>query len=150
MGLIRDVSATAHTMTRVKTWPLQASHEVTEETNRIKPVACNNFIQHTKEAVSVQSPYGENFTFKRTCKNSVHQMGRIRRISTFSSRQMSCDKVYFLFAGLQLEPTTRIAYPDPVTNLAVKAQVYNASRRLLQLAVSWIPPTGMLRYELNK
>ncbi|XP_021924805.1 platelet-derived growth factor receptor beta-like [Zootermopsis nevadensis] len=45
-------------------------------------------------------------------------------------------------AGLQRESTTKMAYPDPVTNLTAKAQVYNANRRLLQLAVSWIPPTA--------
>jgi hypothetical protein len=51
---------------------------------------------------------------------------------------------YFHFAGKQLEPTKKTIHPYPVTNLSVEAQVYNRSRRLLQLAVSWIPPTGML------
>jgi hypothetical protein len=75
----------------------------------------------------------------------MYQMGRITRISTFASRPMICDKVHFLFPGLQRESTTKMAYPDPVTNLTAKAQVYNANRRLLQLAVSWIPPTGTLK-----
>jgi hypothetical protein len=51
---------------------------------------------------------------------------------------------YFYFAGLPWEPTKKTIHPYPVTNLSVEAQVYNRSRRLLQLAVSWIPPTGML------
>jgi serine/threonine protein kinase len=44
--------------------------------------------------------------------------------------------------GLQWETTTKSIHPYPVTNLSVEAQVYNRSRRLLQLAVSWIPPTA--------
>jgi len=52
--------------------------------------------------------------------------------------------IYFYFAGLQLEPKKETIHPYPVTNLSVEAQVYNRSRRLLQLVVSWIPPTSML------
>ncbi|XP_069691474.1 fibroblast growth factor receptor 2 isoform X2 [Periplaneta americana] len=46
----------------------------------------------------------------------------------------------------ETETATRVVpkftYPNPVTNLVVKAEVYNASRRLLQLVVSWNPPTA--------
>lgn len=44
--------------------------------------------------------------------------------------------------GLQRGPMKKTIHPYPVTNLSVEAQVYNRSRRLLQLAVSWIPPTA--------
>lgn len=133
-------------------WNLSTLGEsYTEKTSHMEPDECNNFhAKHTEETNLVQSRYGDNFTQNGNCKNSVHQMRTIRRISTLCSRQTSCAKVYFLFAGLQVEPTTRIAYPDPVTNLTIKAEVYNASRRLLQLVVSWIPPNGTLCNELSK
>ena len=63
---------------------------------------------------------------------------------TFAFHAVVIRVIYFYFAGLQWETTTKSIHPYPVTNLSVEAQVYNRSRRLLQLAVSWIPPTGML------